>query len=464
MVTIIKTFIESLNDFPKDKFPPEVNTPPYVRAYIFANYALINGALAHALFLIIFAILSIKILAIFNILSVILWLMAFTIFRKGYFWQGITIVSIELIAHAFLCVIVIGWDAGFQYYVFTSPIFIFLSPWKTYVKALISLLFILTYMAMSHYAYFVNPYVELSSYYLVALHYMNIINAMISPIIGIYAYYRATIRVEEKLEIEHKKTNRALSERNKALSQLNSELTEAAEYVKTILPQTLTDSFVKIDWRFIPSTSLGGDAFGYHTIDDDHLAIYIIDVSGHGVGAALLSVSVINVLRSHSLPKTDFKDPGQVLRSLNLAFPSESNKGMFFTMWYGVYNQNTRELTYASAGHPPAILCGDDPSCECQIDLLRTPNNVVGGMSESMYQTERCFVGDGSTLYVFSDGVYEVERQDGSMWRYQEFTDYMQKIRTDGHEVLDRLYGYVRELGNSETLEDDFTILEVAFT
>ena len=61
-------------------------------------------------------------------------------------------------------------------------------------------------------------------------------------------------------------------------------------------------------------------------VDKEHFAIYLIDVSGHGVGAALLSISVINVLRSQSLTKTDFKDPGQVLRSLNLTFPSESNK------------------------------------------------------------------------------------------------------------------------------------------
>ena len=73
----------------------------------------------------------------------------------------------------------------------------------------------------------------------------------------------------------------------------------------------------RIDWKFIPSTSLGGDAFGYYWLDEDHFVISLIDVSGHGVGAALLSVSVINALRSQSLPDTDFKDPEHVLKSLN---------------------------------------------------------------------------------------------------------------------------------------------------
>ena len=248
-----------------------------------------------------------------------------------------------------------------------------------------------------------------------------------------------------------------------AIRHLNSELDEAAKYVISMLPRPMNDGPIRTDWRFIPSASLGGDSFGYHRIGDENFAVYLIDVSGHGVGAALLSISVINVLRSQSLPKTNFKDPAQVLRSLNFAFPSESNKDMFFTMWYGVYNQHSRELTYSSGGHPPAILFNGNHGGDSTAALLKTPNYVIGGMPGATYKTGKCDVGEHSSLYIFSDGVYEVEKQDGSMWRFQEFTDYMQQIRTDGHEVLDRLYGHVKDLGNSEILEDDFTILEVFF-
>ncbi len=244
-----------------------------------------------------------------------------------------------------------------------------------------------------------------------------------------FSYYSAAINAEEKLEEEKERTNAALIDRSNALTKLNDELSEAAGYVRRVLPQTIEEGSIRTNWRFVPSTSLGGDAFGYHKIGDEHFGVYLIDVSGHGVGAALLSISVINVLRSQSLPKTDFKDPAKVLRSLNLAFPSESNKDMFFTMWYGVYNQVSRELAYASGGHPPAILFNGNSSNGPKAKLLRTPNNVVGGMSESTYITERCSVGDGNTLYVFSDGVYEVQKPDGTMWRFQEFTDYMQKIQ-----------------------------------
>jgi sigma-B regulation protein RsbU (phosphoserine phosphatase) len=136
---------------------------------------------------------------------------------------------------------------------------------------------------------------------------------------------------------------------------------------------------------------------------------------------------------------------------------------MFFTIWYGVYNENSRELTYASGGHPPAILFNGNPANGSKIDLLRTPNYVIGGMPESNFKAGKCLVGESSTLYIYSDGVYEVEKTDGSMWRFQEFMDYLQQVRTVNGSVLDRLYEHVKELGNSDTLEDDFTILEVVF-
>jgi sigma-B regulation protein RsbU (phosphoserine phosphatase) len=200
-------------------------------------------------------------------------------------------------------------------------------------------------------------------------------------------------------------------------------------------------------------------------VDENHFAIYLIDVSGHGVGAALLSVSVMNVLRSQSLPDADFKDPEQVLEALNIAFPGEENNDMFFTIWYGVYQKSTRELTYASGGHPPAILLDQTSQGGYQATQLRTPNYVIGGMSEAKgtYQKKVCPVGQRNALYIFSDGVYEVEKSDGSMWRFQEFTDFMSNVKTDGQSILDRLYNYAKSLGDSENFGDDFTIVEVAF-
>jgi sigma-B regulation protein RsbU (phosphoserine phosphatase) len=254
-----------------------------------------------------------------------------------------------------------------------------------------------------------------------------------------------------------------LLERNHALEQLNRELEEAADYVRTILPPPITEGPIRTDWRFVPSTSLGGDAFGYHWLDRDHFAFYLIDVSGHAVGAALLSVSVMNALRSQSLPDADFADPESVLTCLNAAFPGEQNNDMFFTMWYGVYNKPSRELSYASAGHPPALVLDGSDSPDSKPVLLRTPNHIIGGMPDADYSKSEHTMGGVTKLYLFSDGVYEVEKPDGSMWRYNEFSEFMTRIEADRRSSLDHLYDNGLKLSQRDRFEDDFTILEIVF-
>ena len=79
------------------------------------------------------------------------------------------------------------------------------------------------------------------------------------------------------------------------------------------------------------------------------------------------------------------------------------------------------------------------------------------------YKKTKCKITKSSTLYIFSDGVYELEKSDGSMWRFEEFTEFMSKANKDGQSRLDLLYHYAKQIGESSNLEDDFTILEVVF-
>ena len=463
MGTMIKSFLQGFSEIPEDKFPPEYYDPHILRGIIFGNYAYPSGLLAHFLFLIVFALIGVTILAWFNVFSVLLWIAAIYLHRRGYLWEAYYLITIEIIAHAAICIHVIGWQTGFQYYVLGQPAVVFLLPGKTPKKVIIATIYTCAFALLNIYANQTVPPIELDAAFIAAFNYGNIFSICAILAYLSYHYYRAAINAEKKLEKEHRKTTAALKERNQAFARLNQELAEAADYVKTILPQPITEGAIRTDWRFVPSASLGGDAFSYHWVDEDHFAIYLIDVSGHGVGAALLSVSVMNVLRSQTLPDTDFRKPEQVLEALNVAFPGEENNDMFFTMWYGVYKQSTRELSYASGGHPPALLLGDSAADGSEAIPLRTPNNVIGGIADAAYERKDCHVGERNILYIFSDGVYEVEKSDGSMWRFQEFSDFMNQVKTDDQSILDHLFTHAKELGNSEKLEDDFTIVEVAF-
>ncbi|MBQ6533834.1 MAG: SpoIIE family protein phosphatase [Opitutales bacterium] len=233
----------------------------------------------------------------------------------------------------------------------------------------------------------------------------------------------------------HSRAYTALLERNDAMRRLQesqnalkNELDEADHYVRSLLPAKIPDGKISADWIFKTSTSLGGDCFGYGAIDGRHFAAYLLDVCGHGVGAALLSVSATNVLRSHSLSGVDFTKPDQVLASLNNAFDMDRQNGMYFTLWYGVYDTQTRELSYASGGHPPAILVSNG-----EYQKLKTGGIVIGGMPDAKFECKTVSVPENSKLYIFSDGVYEVDYADGSgMMSVDDFAAELAKPAPEG--------------------------------
>ena len=452
-----KKFLQRFHELPN-------NVPAnYFRSWVFLNYSSLIALIFHFLCIFMFALVGVKTLSLFNIASTIIWAFALYSNLKGYLKTALLLGNVEVVLHAWLATLIIGWNTGFHYYIFLFPLGTFLSSFPAGSKIFVSAINCIIYSFLSYYFQAAIPLSSIDPILIKGFNYGNIISLCFCLSYFAFQYRAAVIEAEAKLEMEHQKTNAALIERNEILTQLNEELAEAADYVKSMLPKPINEGPVKTDWRFVPSTSLGGDAFGYHWIDEDHFAIYLLDVSGHGVGAALLSVSVMNTLRSQTLPDTNFKDSKEVLESLNMAFPGEDNNDMFFTIWYGVYKKSTRELTYASGGHPPALLLGEDSTGDSKAALLRTPNSVIGGISDLICEKSECKIGEPSRLYIFSDGVYEIEKSDGSMWRFQEFAEFMHKAEIGDQSRLDHLYRHAKKIGNSSNFEDDFTIVEVAF-
>ena len=249
----------------------------------------------------------------------------------------------------------------------------------------------------------------------------------------------------------------ALAESQRALAE---ELAKAAEYVRSLLPAPL-DGDIRTVWEFIPCTSLGGDSFGYHALDEEHFAVYLLDVCGHGVGAALLSISVMNVLRSQSLPNTNFYEPGSVLQGLNLAFPMEQQNHMFFTIWYGVFNKATRRLAYASGGHPPAILIPGDAAEGAEAVRLRTDGMIIGCVPDVTYQNASVDLKEPSKLYIFSDGAFEISKSEGGMWTFDEFVKLLSEPSVPGMDDVQRILASVQELNGSDAFEDDFSMVQV---
>jgi sigma-B regulation protein RsbU (phosphoserine phosphatase) len=239
---------------------------------------------------------------------------------------------------------------------------------------------------------------------------------------------------------------------------LAHDVDEAARYVQSLLPAPIDQGAIQADWRFIPSAQLGGDTFGYHQIDDEHFAVYLIDVVGHGVGAALLSVSVLNAIRSQSLPGTDFKDPGQVLTALNERFEMSRQADKYFTAWYGVYHLPTGVIRYSGGGHPPALLVPEDSG---ETTMLEATGPMVGAFDGLEFETKEHTLEGPATVFVYSDGVFEVQRTDQTMWPFSEFVIYLgQQARVAGS-AMDTLIEYLGSLSGKKGFEDDFSIVQI---
>ena len=242
---------------------------------------------------------------------------------------------------------------------------------------------------------------------------------------------------------------------------LQSELNQAADYVRSLLPRRLTKG-VTIEEKFVPSVQLGGDAFDYRWLDEEHLVVYLLDVAGHGVKSALLSVSVLNVLRSQSLPHTNFYQPSAVLNALNEVFPMGETGDDYFTIWYGVYHKTKRQLTYACAGHPPAILLSGT-STPSSVQEIGMPGLPIGMLPGVKYEDKSCKIPAGSTVYIFSDGVYEIHQSDGQIWGVKNLVNLLTNYQKSSTSNLDTVFHHIQTLSSDKDLDDDFSLLEIHF-
>lgn len=241
---------------------------------------------------------------------------------------------------------------------------------------------------------------------------------------------------------------------------LERELASASRYVQSLLPAELTEGPISTEWILIPSNRLGGDAFGYHAVDADHFAIYLIDVCGHGPGAALHAVSMINALRQQALPNADFRNPAEVLKRLNAMFQMDRHGSMYATLWYGVYNHRARTLVFSSAGHHPGFLVLPERD---HARPLMTHNIVIGVTDDFDFKVDSIEVPFDSKLYVFSDGVFEIVTSDGQQWGLADFVPLLLEPITPGTPEPARLHRAVRTRTESAALEDDFSLVVITF-
>jgi sigma-B regulation protein RsbU (phosphoserine phosphatase) len=233
---------------------------------------------------------------------------------------------------------------------------------------------------------------------------------------------------------------------------LHGELRAAAEYVISQFPASLEEPLA-IDWKFVPSEEVGGDGLGYHSLDGTRFAVYLLDVCGHGVAPALMSISLLSWLRSQAHAGVDFGDPAAVLAALNRDFPMIRHGDRFFTIWYGVIDVASGKLVYSSAGHPPAIVVQAGGG----LRRLGRSGIPIGCLAAATYENLDSLLAPGEILYVFSDGAFELRRGE---WLLEDLEARFAK-HAAAPGALDAILGELRDVAGRAGFLDDVTILRL---
>ncbi len=159
-----------------------------------------------------------------------------------------------------------------------------------------------------------------------------------------------------------------------------------------------------------PAKEVGGDFYDFFLIDDDHLGIVMADVSGKGVPAALFMMISKILVQNYAMTG---RGPAEVLRAVNNQVCANNREGMFVTVWFGILDIGTGEITAANAGHEyPALMRPDG-----QFELVRDKHGfVVGGMEGVKYKEYTLSLAPGSKLFLYTDGVPEATSAENELF------------------------------------------------
>lgn len=273
-----------------------------------------------------------------------------------------------------------------------------------------------------------------------------------------------------------------LADKNQELARINTQLHSshkrieddlkaAAWMQKTLLPPpSLESNGLRCHWRFEPSGYVAGDIFNFFPMDEQAVGFYLLDVSGHGVPAAMLSVTLSMVLtpevtrgsplkRPNGESQPELLAPDAVIRDLNRRFQTRDDR--YFTMLYGLIDTDSSTLRLAQAGHPGPIYMGKDG----QLGILGKGGMPVGLWREIEFDYFEMPVRSGDRLLLYSDGVTECLNEEGEAFGEQRLLNYLESTaseRTDG--LLGGLLGQLGSWRNGADSEDDISLLAIEVT
>jgi len=263
----------------------------------------------------------------------------------------------------------------------------------------------------------------------------------------------------------------ALMQANRKIEAANErmriDLETAAKVQQALLPaETPEVPGCRIAWAFRPATELAGDLFNIYRLDENRVGLYLLDVSGHGVAAALMSVTVSRLLTpipGRSLIYTEGPDGGyeiadvvKVANRLNEYFPFNTRTAQYFTLIYGVLDIESGVFRYVLSGHPAPIVV---PAAG-QPRELKSGGPPLGLLPNPSIEEQTIKLDAGDRLYLVTDGLIEAECPDEETFGTERL---VRSLTATSHLPLDdtvqTLLRRVEKWTGQRALEDDATML-----
>ena len=284
----------------------------------------------------------------------------------------------------------------------------------------------------------------------------QVLNLLISTFENAVEKNNQLIRLNEELMMAKEQLTswneelESLAERlENANTRMSRDLDAAAKVQQSLLPASMPEtSQVRFAWKYLPCDELAGDFLNIFKLDDNTIASFVVDVSGHGVASSLLSVTIGKVLTPHvsssSLLAHDgngasgirVTPPAEVAEELNRRFPMEEQNGLYFTMSYGILDVESLKYRYCSAGHEPIV----HVSRTGRPQLLKSDGFAIGWVDDMQYDEHVVQLQPGDRLYLYSDGVPEAMNEELNQFGKQQMLE-------------------IIELGKSQSLDESVSLL-----
>src|ERR1700733_14687264 len=274
------------------------------------------------------------------------------------------------------------------------------------------------------------------------------------------------IDLERRLEEENRKLEESNQSLKSAYETIRADLDAAARMQRSLLPPAGTIHGIQCNSLFLPASVVAGDVFNFFSIGLNSVGFYLLDVSGHGIPAAMLSVTLSKVLTTRPEASSPLvaptqsgsaygiRPPHEALSEVNDRFQDQDD--MYFTMVYGVLDKDSGRLRLAQAGHPaPILLRRNGPP-----EPLGDGGFPLGMLPDRSFDPLEYHVEKGDRLFLCSDGILECTNSAGEEFGQHRLMEVLNKHRRSSLEtLLHSLQSTMHQWAGSTEFADDVTLL-----